>query len=146
MIVFLDTSSLFILYYQEVDSFIIESVFADYKVTTVFLSEISKVEFAATVWKKVRRQDITELQAKVVIEAFEEDYAKYSFVQIDNIVIERAKSLITKYGREGLRSLDSIQLSTAVILNSKVNLFFSADKLLESFFELESLPIEKPTR
>lgn len=52
MKVFLDTSSLFKLYHQEADSNIIESIFTDYKVTDVFLSEISKIEFASTVWKK----------------------------------------------------------------------------------------------
>ncbi len=75
MRVFLDTSSLFKLYHQEVDSDTIERIFTDYKVTEVFLSELSKIEFALTVWKKVRIQDIKELQAQVITEAFEEDLA-----------------------------------------------------------------------
>jgi predicted nucleic acid-binding protein len=143
MKLFLDTSSLFKLYYLEMDSSIIERVFTDYKVTDVFLSELTKIEFASTVWKKVRKQDITELQAKAVIEAFEEDYSKYIFVQIDNMLIEQAKSLVTKYGKQGLRALDSIQLSTAVILGGRIDLFLSSDKLLNSFLKFESLPTER---
>ena len=88
---FLDTSSLFKLYHQEGGSSDIESVFTDYKVTDVFLSELSKIEFTSTVWKKVRKQDITELQAKAIAEAFEEDYSKYTFVQIDNICESRVE-------------------------------------------------------
>ena len=76
MKVFLDTSFLFKLYHQEAGSDIVESVFTGYKVTDVFLSELSKVEFASTVWKKVRKQDITELQAKAITEAFEQDFSK----------------------------------------------------------------------
>jgi predicted nucleic acid-binding protein len=142
---FLDTSSLFKLYHQEMDSGIIESVFTDHKVTDVFLSELSKIEFASTVWKKVRKQDITELQAKAIIEAFETDFSKYIFVQIDSIIIEQAKSLITKYGKQGLRTLDSIQLSAAVMLERQADLFISSDKLLDSFFKEESLPTESPS-
>lgn len=130
MKVFLDTSSLFKLYHQELDSGVVESVFTDYKVSDVFLSELCKIEFASTVWKKVRAQDITELQAKAIIEAFDDDFGKYTFVQIDTILIEQAKNLITKYGKQGLRALDSIQLSTAVMLKSQADLFLSSDKLL----------------
>ena len=143
MKVFLDTSSLFKLYHDEEDSDIIESVFRNNKVTDVFLSELSKIEFASTVWKKVRIRDIQETQAKIMIDAFEDDLSKYTFIQIDNIIVEQARNLINKYGKNGLRALDSIQLSTAVMLTKKVDLFISTDKLLDSFFETESLPTYK---
>lgn len=142
MKLFLDTSSLFKLYHQEVNSDVVESVFTNYQVTYVFLSELSKIEFASTVWKKVRMQDIKELQAKVITEAFEEDFSKYTFVQIDNIIIEQAKNLITKYGKQGLKTLDSLQLSTAIMLKSQADLFVSSDKLLIEFLKEESLPTE----
>ena len=135
MKVFLDTSSLFKLYHEEEDSDIIESIFRNNKVNEVFLSELSKIELASTVWKKVRIGDIQEAQAKVIIDAFEEDFSKYTFIQIDNIIVEVARSLINKYGKKGLRALDSIQLSTAVMLTKKVDLFASADKLLASLLK-----------
>jgi uncharacterized protein len=56
MKIFLDTSSLFKLYHKEDGTEIIEQVFNDNKITAVFLSEIAKIEFASTVWKKVRMQ------------------------------------------------------------------------------------------
>ncbi|MFN0215273.1 MAG: type II toxin-antitoxin system VapC family toxin [Saprospiraceae bacterium] len=63
MIIFLDTSSLFKLYHQEADSEEIEQVFVRNAVQTVFLSEITKLEFASTVWKKVRVKDLAEEHA-----------------------------------------------------------------------------------
>lgn len=141
MKLFLDTSSLFKLYHQEVDSDVIDGVFTNYKIIDIFLSELSKIEFPSTVWKKVRMQDITEMQAKAITEAFEKDFTKYTFVQIDNIIIEKAKDLITKYGKQGLRALDSIQLSTAVMLGSQADLFVSSDKLLNSFLKQEAMPV-----
>lgn len=146
MKLFLDTSSLFKLYNQEVDSDVIDGVFTNYKIIDIFLSELSKIEFPSTVWKKVRMQDITEMQAKVITEAFEKDVSKYTFVQIDNIIIEKAKDLITKYSKQGLRALDSIQLSTAGMLGTRADLFVSSDKLLNLFLKQEKLPTEQPVR
>jgi uncharacterized protein len=53
MKIFLDTSSLFKLYHREADTAIPEHIFSTLKITHVFLSEISKIEFESAVWKKV---------------------------------------------------------------------------------------------
>jgi hypothetical protein len=45
-----------------------------------------------------------------------------------------------KYGQEGLRTLDAIQLASALTLKEQQNvLFFTADKLLKYFFKQEGL-------
>ncbi len=96
MNIFLDASSLFKLYHKEIGSEIIDQIFIDNKISGIFLSEIAKVEFASTVWKKVRVQEISELQAKAKNELFEADFAKYTFIQIDNSITNQARNLITK--------------------------------------------------
>jgi uncharacterized protein len=55
-------------------------------------------------------------------------------------IVQSACELINKYGVEGLRSLDSIQLATAVALKGKADLFLTSDKLLESLILKERLP------
>ena len=144
MKLFLDTSSLFKLYHQEADSANVESLFTDYTISAVFLSEVAKIEFSSTVWKKVRTQEINVSQAHAIIEAFEKDFDKYLFIQIDAIIIEQARIMLTKYGMQGLRTLDSIQLSTAVLVNNQADLFVSIDSLLDSFFQQENLPTQRP--
>jgi len=140
MILFLDTSSLFKLYHQEAESEKIEQVFVQNAVQTVFLSEITKLEFASTVWKKVRLKDLAEEQAISLIQAFETDFPNYTFVQLDTVLIEKAKNLLSTYGKAGLRTLDSIQLATATLLKDQVQLAQTSDKLLLGFFEAEGLP------
>ena len=81
--------------------------------------------------------DITDNQAITLIELFENDFSKFTFVQIDNIVIEQAIFLISKYGQQGLRTLDSIQLATSVMLKE----FKTTDNLLNKLFVAEGLPI-----
>jgi len=140
MKIFLDTSSLFKLYHKESDTDIIERVFTDYNITTIYLSEIAKIEFASTIWKKVRIKELTESQAKAILNLFEQDFGKYTFIPSDAIINEQARNLITKYGKQGLRTLDSIQLATSVSLAGNASLFITTDKLLATFFKLELLP------
>ncbi len=146
MKIFLDTSSLFKLYHREADTVIIEEIFSQAVVTNVYLSEITKVEFTSSVWKKVRTKEITESEATKTLQLFDEDCAKYTFVATDSIIIEQARNLTTKYGLKGLRTLDSIQLSSAISLIKEVGLFVSSDNLLKSLLDEEGLKTEMPSR
>lgn len=141
MKIFLDTSSLFKLYHRESDTSVLEQKLGSIKITNIFLSEIAKIEFTSTIWKKVRTKEITETEAKNTLELFEFDFPKYNFLSIDNLIIENAKLLVNRYGTRGLRTLDSIQLSTAIYLSKQVEIFFTADKLLESLFIEEGLMV-----
>lgn len=145
MKIFLDTSSLFKLYHQEAGTDELESVFSQVKVTHIYLSEIAKVEFTSTIWKKVRTKEITNEQAQTTLELFENDFIKYNFVTTDSLIIEQARNLTTTYGIEGLRTLDSIQLSTCISLSNQVDVFFTADKLLKTLLETEGLLTEIPS-
>lgn len=109
------------------------------KITHIYLSELSKVEFTSTIWKKVRTKEITPEQAKITLTHFENDFEKYNFVATDSLILEQARNIITKYGLNGLRTLDSIQLSSCLLLKNQVDIFFTEDKLLKSIFEKEGL-------
>lgn len=139
MNIFIDTCALFKLYHNEPDAAEIESIFSQHNISGLFLSEITKIEFASTVWKKARMKDITVEQAIELMQLFESDCLKYTFVQVDNFVIEESKNLISKYGKDGLRTLDSIQLATSVMLKKHIGLFVTTDKLLNKFFKSEGL-------
>ena len=141
MKLFLDTSSLFKLYHQEANSALVEGLFTSQAVTEVFLSELTKVEFASTVWKKQRVGEISESQARILLQAFEDDFSRYTFMQLDGVVVEQARNLLAIYGQSGLRALDSMQLSTAVSLRHQANLFVSADQLLGSCLRQEKLSV-----
>ena len=146
MKIFLDTSSLFKLYHQEEGTEELEKVFSHAKITHIFLSEIAKVEFTSTIWKKVRTKEITVEQAEITLELFESDFAKYNFETTDSLILEQARNLTTKYGMEGLRTLDSIQLSTCITLAKQIDAFYTADILLNILIEKEGLPTKMPSR
>jgi PIN domain nuclease of toxin-antitoxin system len=52
MKIFLDTSTLFKLYHKGTGTEEIERIFSSARISHVFLSEISKIEFSSTIWKK----------------------------------------------------------------------------------------------
>ena len=141
MKLFLDTSSLIKLYHIEDGTVEIENLFIKFKVTDVFISELSKIEFTSAILKKVRTKESTETQRNTTIQFFESDFQKYKFVDLNQIILNNASQLIIKYGSQGLRTLDSIQLSTAIALIQNVNLFIAADKLLLKLFKEENLPV-----
>lgn len=142
MKIFLDTSSLFKLYHREADTHIIEQIFSTTKVSNIYLSEITKIEFSSSIWKKVRTKEISLSEAKVTLQLFDNDFEKYTFIATDSIIIEQAKNLVTKYGITGLRTLDSIQLATSLSLASVVSLFVTSDNLLKSILSEEGLTTE----
>ena len=78
----------------------------------------------------------------MTLELFESDFEKYNFETANSLIIEQARNLTTKYGIEGLRTLDSIQLSTCIYLAKQADVFFTADMLLKKLMEKEGLKTE----
>lgn len=105
---------------------------------------LTKVEFATTVWKKVQTKEITAAQSTTTSALFESDFAEYTFATTDSLLLEQARQLVIKYGLEGRRTLDSIQLASCLVLAQEVAVFFTAGKLLKTLLEAEGLPIEVP--
>ena len=140
MKIYLDTSSLFKLYYVENDSIILERFLLENNIVTIFLSEISKIEFYSTVWKKVRNKEFEFEDSEKIKHLFENSLKNYIFVPVEKNILTRAKILVNKYGQEGLRTLDSIQLSCCLEIKNETDKYFTADKLLLNIFEKENLP------
>ena len=137
MNLYLDTSSLFKLYHDEIDSEEIDNIFANHTINGIFISEIAKIEFISTVWKKIRKTEISQQKGLEIISLFKDDLNKYSIISIDSAILKKAELLFSKYGQGGLRTLDSIQLASAIFVKNQVQLFISADKLLDSFYKKE---------
>ncbi len=140
MKIFLDTSSLFKLYFRESDSHIIANVLINNDIEAIFLSEISKIEFSSTVWKKVRTGELKEEDTDLLQVVFESDIDKYTFIETTTNILQNANDLITqKYGTAGLRTLDSIQLASVLAVKHQIDLAKTADTRLEQFFQEEGI-------
>jgi len=140
MNLFLDTSSLLKIYHREQDTDeILQLISQD--VENIYLSELAKIEFNSAIFKKVRKKEFTIEKALEMIAFFEKDYANFQWIAIDNTIIEYSTELIKKHGTNGLRTLDSIQLSCAILKKSEINYFKTSDTVLKEIFIKENLQI-----
>ena len=142
MKIFLDTSTLFKLYHLESGTKQLILFFKSTMIESVFLSEITKLEFDSVVWKKVRKREIDDKKAQGLIKNFENDWGKFSFINDDAQLKHKARQLISKYGNDGLRTLDSIKLASAIHIKKEADLFFTDDYLLLKLFKKEKLHTE----
>ncbi len=141
MTVFLDTSTLFKLYHRESGTADLEQMFALNTIDEVFLSSLSKVEFRSIVWRRLRMKELSQEQAHTILTLFSQDFDRYEFIAIDETLLQLASQLIDKHGLNGLRSLDALQLASAVTVRDQVTLYKTADRLLNDLFKAESLPV-----
>ncbi|MEW5802470.1 MAG: type II toxin-antitoxin system VapC family toxin [bacterium] len=137
---FLDTSSLLKLYHHEIGSDAIEDALLS-DVEEIFLSDIAILEFRSAIWKKVRKGEINEKVAIEVISYFQDDYHNFQWIKIQFETLEAASKLLMKYGHKGLRTLDSLQLASALTLKNDECIFLTSDNLLKSLFKEESLHV-----
>jgi hypothetical protein len=80
------------------------SLFKDIGIETIFLAEIARLEFSSAVWKKCRKNEIDEGLATQLIAKFELDAVKFTFIPESQLLRQKAKELIGKYWRKGLRT------------------------------------------
>ena len=137
MTIFLDTSSLLKLYQQESGTKELVHFLANNEITSILLSEITKIEFSSAVWKKVRTKELSPKDARNLLSLFKTDSNRYRFLKTDRNLIEKANQLISKYGMKGLRTLDSIQLASGVMHIDRIDLVCTDDKLLNELFNVE---------
>jgi predicted nucleic acid-binding protein len=140
MKLFLDTSSLVKLYHREAGTDELAAV-VDPDDCIIYLSALTVLEFRSAVWKKVRTGELSRDAALAVIGCFTDDYESYHWINIDQQVVSLARDALMKYGEKGLRTLDSIQLASALSVKEEGCVYASADELLVSFYRAENLMV-----
>jgi len=135
---FLDTSSLIKLYHKEEGSEKTINLVLDAQ--EIYLSSLAKLEFSSALWRKVRTTEISKENCMAVISVFEEDYHNYCWILQDVQIDLSAHNLLMKWGATGLRTLDSIQLASAITLREQPSIIFcTADVKLNELFKKEHL-------
>ncbi len=137
---FLDTSCLLKLYHNEAGSDIVENTLSN-GVEAISLADIAILEFRSAVWKKVRMGEINKDIALGIISCFEADYDNFQWIRLQFHIIKTASELLMIYGKDGLRTLDSLQLASALTLKNENAIFLTSDKLLRALFKKEKLNV-----
>lgn len=141
MNIFLDTSSLIKMYHNEADSPWLLDFIENNDIESIFLAEITRIEFLSAVWKKCRSDELSENESIALIKTFQTE-VNFSFVKDSRILKRVATELISTYWREGLRTLDALQLSSALLIQDDIDYFISSDKVLNKIAETEGFKIQ----
>lgn len=135
---FVDTSALVKLYYSEADSDQVEEKVLG--AARVFISELSKVEFASALAKKTRTGEMDAKTCHEIWSTFQNDLVSIQ-VEVVNLFdedYEKAAELILEFGLDAtLRTLDSLQLAAA--LREPQSLFLSSDVALNRIADIIGL-------
>lgn len=115
------------------------NLFNEIGIEVIYLAEITKIEFSSVVWKKCRKNEIDEKTATQLIEKFDKDSSKFSYISENQSLRLKARGLIGKHWKKGLRTLDSIQLASAIKMKPQIELFLTSDKLLSEISQIEGL-------
>ncbi len=127
MKIFIDTSALVKLFHEEdgTDSItrLIESNKGD-----LFISELTILEFTSALQRLLRAGFINKDNLQIVMDAFKEELLRFNIGPVNKTVIKEAEKMLIKHGYAvGLRTLDSIQLSSFSLLNLDEGLFVASD-------------------
>lgn len=140
MIAYLDTSSLFKLYHSEEDSERLSEILAK-KDYLIYLSGIARIEFVSAIWKRIRNKELKQEIGEGIIACFETDSENFCWVELKKELVIESARLIKKYGKNGLRTLDSFQLACALTLIDEDCHYFTSDKILKKLFKEEKLMV-----
>jgi predicted nucleic acid-binding protein len=127
---FFDSSALIKIYHYEHGSEEIVKIYNSDQ--TIFITELSKVEFLSAIHRKYREEIISESTLEILINRINFDIEnRYTMLCFSTAVIETAADIIKKYNRKNfLRTLDVIQVSFFELHCEKDDLFVCFDDRL----------------
>ncbi len=139
MNLFFDTSALIQKYIVEKGTDKVDDLMN--KADQIFISVITEIETYSTFKRLLAEKAISEKDYKILTNEFETDYPFYTYIGFDDFTSANAKLLIEKYQ---LKTLDSIQLGTALLLKDEFDYLVVCDSKIIKSGKKEGLKIINP--
>lgn len=140
MILFFDTSALIKRYISERGSDKVDELFD--RATQIFVSAITKTESHSTLRRLRSENYLSRKEYNAIKTNIEEDFQYFVVIPF---IYEIESSAITLIEQHQLKSLDSIQLSTALYCKSIIDHLVAADTRLLKSAKAEKLKTINPT-
>jgi len=97
----------------------------------IWISQLAQLEFSSALYRRYRNREISKIELNKSIQAFEEQITAYNIEPLSQGIVNEAKSLLIMFGeKHGLRTLDSIQLATFLLISEKKWAFITSDENL----------------
>ena len=138
---YFDTSSLVKIYHPEDGS---KAVLEIYKSDeTIFISELSKIEFLSTIYRKFRENEINSETLNALAARFQGDIeTRYELLEFSSLVFEESSHLVCDFAQKySLKTLDSLQFAFFTTYCEKDDIFVCSDRKLASIVELDGITV-----
>ena len=142
---YFDTSSLVKIYHPEDGS---KAAIELYKSDdAIFISELSKIEFLSTIYRKYRENEISSETLNALAAKFQDDIeTRYELLEFSSLVFEESSRLVCDFAQKySLKTLDSLQFAFFTTYCEEDDIFVCSDKKLTSIVELEGITVFVPT-
>ncbi len=140
MKVYFDTSALIKRYIHEPGSDNVDAIFND--TDEIYVSNITQLEAFSTFRRLKTEKAINEDEYIFLINEFKQDYQYFEKIIFDETVSSISRVIIDAYQ---LKTLDSIQLGSALCFKNSISLFAACDKKLLRAAREENIHIVDPT-
>jgi len=146
---FFDSSALVKLYAREIGSAWVKAVADISAGNQIYIANITEVEVASAVSRRLRENQITPTDARETIAKLREDFEQnYNIFELGGALIAKAVLLVQAYP---LRGYDAVQLATALLVNEERNylnlpslIFICADVSLSNAAQAQGLTVDDP--
>jgi len=132
MNVFLDTNAVVKLYHQEAGTDNLTNFLTLHQSDLIItISDLTKIELRSTFLKRVRMKQIDLKTVYQVFDSFDNDAKMFNVIEVNHDIKKFAITLLNSVAyKKSLRTLDAIQLSTAIVSHQLVSIdyFVTADK------------------
>jgi uncharacterized protein len=139
MNLYFDTSALIKKYIDEKGSDKVDELFNNAE--NIFVSNITEIETLSTFKRLQIENEITEKEYQQLKKEIEIDFHSFEIIELDDEVINYSKKVIEKYQ---LKSLDSIQLGSLLVIKNMLDHFIVCDKKLLEAGKKEKINIINP--
>lgn len=131
---FLDTNAVVKLYHQETGTDNLTDFLARHQSDLIItISDLTKIELHSTFLKRVRMKQFDLKTAYQVFDSFDSDNKMFNVIEVNHEIKKFTITLLNSVAyKRGLRTLDAIQLSSAIVSHQivPVDYFVTADKKL----------------
>ncbi|WP_297062302.1 type II toxin-antitoxin system VapC family toxin [Thermococcus sp.] len=134
-VAFFDTSALVKRYHVERGTALVDDLMKQY---VVAISELAIVELTSALNRRYLSGHITRSKLEWVLERFYLDLEDYVIVPLTSDTLSLATTLVLKHG---LKTLDSLQLASALKIKDDLSLFVTFDERLKKAAEKENLKV-----
>ena len=108
---------------------------------TIYLSTLTQVEFTSTLYRKYNRKELSTADVQTLRQQFDAATNAYGWIEQTEAVRHLAIQLIAKHSALALRTLDAIQLASALAVRADIQAFFTHDNRLRDAATAEGLPV-----